>query len=129
MDTHNNTLSVSSHLLLLHPLRLLSSSSSSCYIPRSHNNNHFLKLFSPNHINRFSNFTTTPLPAIANPSPTIPTTDDTLTTPTLRDICHAHVPDQFLQRMEEVGYVMPTEVQKQALPYLFSGRDCILHAQ
>ncbi|PNX62830.1 DEAD-box ATP-dependent RNA helicase chloroplastic-like, partial [Trifolium pratense] len=120
MDTHNNTLSVSSHLLLLHPLRLLSSSSSSCYIPRSHNNNHFLKLFSPNHINRFSNFTTTPLPAIANPSPT---------TPTLRDICQPHVPDQFLQRMEEVGYVMPTEVQKQALPHLFSGRDCILHAQ
>jgi superfamily II DNA/RNA helicase len=31
--------------------------------------------------------------------------------------------------MEEVGYVMPTEVQKQALPHLFSGRDCILHAQ
>ncbi|XP_045809250.1 DEAD-box ATP-dependent RNA helicase 58, chloroplastic isoform X1 [Trifolium pratense] len=120
MDTHNNTLSVSSHLLLLHPLRLLSSSSSSCYIPRSHNNNHFLKLFSPNHINRFSNFTTTPLPAIANPSPT---------TPTLRDICQPHVPDQFLQRMEEVGYVMPTEVQKQALPHLFSGHDCILHAQ
>ncbi|MCH97425.1 DEAD-box ATP-dependent RNA helicase 58 chloroplastic-like, partial [Trifolium medium] len=31
--------------------------------------------------------------------------------------------------MEEVGYVMPTEVQKQALPHLFSGCDCILHAQ
>lgn len=31
--------------------------------------------------------------------------------------------------MEEVGYVMPTPVQKQALPRLFSGRDCILHAQ
>jgi len=31
--------------------------------------------------------------------------------------------------MEEVGYVMPTPVQNQALPHLFSGRDCILHAQ
>lgn len=31
--------------------------------------------------------------------------------------------------MEEVGYVMPTEVQRQALPRLFTGRDCILHAQ
>jgi hypothetical protein len=87
MDTHS----------LLLPLRLLSSqnpTSSSC-IPRSHNNNnnHFLKLFSTTHINRFSNFAT-----IANSSPTIPTTDHTPTTPTLRDLCHAHVPDQFLQR-------------------------------
>ena len=32
-------------------------------------------------------------------------------------------------RVEEVGYVRPTDVQKQALPLLFSGRDCILHAQ
>ncbi|GMY27438.1 DEAD-box ATP-dependent RNA helicase 58, chloroplastic isoform X1 [Fagus crenata] len=31
--------------------------------------------------------------------------------------------------VEEVGYVRPTDVQKQALPILFSGRDCILHAQ
>uniref|UniRef100_A0A2N9HNQ5 RNA helicase n=1 Tax=Fagus sylvatica TaxID=28930 RepID=A0A2N9HNQ5_FAGSY len=31
--------------------------------------------------------------------------------------------------VEEVGYVRPTDVQKQALPLLFSGRDCILHAQ
>ncbi|GAU18355.1 hypothetical protein TSUD_202440 [Trifolium subterraneum] len=132
-----NTVSMETHTLLL-PLGLLSSqnpTSSSYCIPRSHNNNnnHFLKLLSSNQINRFSNFTTTPLAAIPNPSPTIPTTDDTLTTPTLRDICQPHVPDQFLQRqfqlMEEVGYIMPTQVQKQALPHLFSGRDCILHAQ
>lgn len=31
--------------------------------------------------------------------------------------------------MEEVGYSFPTDVQRQALPHLFSGRDCILHAQ
>ncbi|KOM33830.1 hypothetical protein LR48_Vigan01g338600 [Vigna angularis] len=31
--------------------------------------------------------------------------------------------------MEEIGYVMPTDIQREALPYLFSGRDCILHAQ
>lgn len=31
--------------------------------------------------------------------------------------------------MEEVGYVIPTEVQLQALPFLYSGRDCVLHAQ
>ncbi|XP_027332088.1 DEAD-box ATP-dependent RNA helicase 58, chloroplastic isoform X2 [Abrus precatorius] len=50
-------------------------------------------------------------------------------TPTLREICQDHVPHHVLQRMQEIGYVMPTDVQKQALPYLFSGRDCILHAQ
>ncbi|KAG5144174.1 hypothetical protein JHK82_019869 [Glycine max] len=31
--------------------------------------------------------------------------------------------------MEEIGYVMPTDIQREALPYLFSGLDCILHAQ
>ncbi|GMY27498.1 DEAD-box ATP-dependent RNA helicase 58, chloroplastic isoform X1 [Fagus crenata] len=41
------------------------------------------------------------------------------TASTLREICEGH----------EVGYVRPTDVQKQALPLLFSGRDCILHAQ
>jgi hypothetical protein len=88
MDTH--TLSVSRLLLLLHlPLHSSQNHTSSSCIPRSHNNNnHFLKLFSTTHINRFSNFAT-----IA-----IPTTDHTLTTPTLRDLCHPHVPDQFLQR-------------------------------
>ncbi|XP_066389400.1 DEAD-box ATP-dependent RNA helicase 58, chloroplastic-like isoform X2 [Miscanthus floridulus] len=32
-------------------------------------------------------------------------------------------------RAEEVGYVVPTEVQEQSLPLLLSGQDCILHAQ
>uniref|UniRef100_A0A6N2MXD4 RNA helicase n=1 Tax=Salix viminalis TaxID=40686 RepID=A0A6N2MXD4_SALVM len=45
---------------------------------------------------------------------------------TLRDICLGHVPEHVV---EEVGYVVPTDVQKQALPVLFSGSDCILHAQ
>lgn len=31
--------------------------------------------------------------------------------------------------MEEVGFIVPTYVQQQALPVLFAGRDCILHAQ
>lgn len=31
--------------------------------------------------------------------------------------------------MEEVGYVLATDVQREALPALFSGRDCVLHAQ
>ncbi|KAK9076923.1 hypothetical protein SSX86_005258 [Deinandra increscens subsp. villosa] len=48
---------------------------------------------------------------------------------TLRDICQGHVPDHILRRVEEVGYFTPTEIQRQALPVLFSGRDCILHAQ
>jgi hypothetical protein len=35
----------------------------------------------------------------------------------------------FVFRAEEVGYVVPTEVQEQSLPLLLSGQDCILHAQ
>ncbi|KAI8010435.1 hypothetical protein LOK49_LG06G02554 [Camellia lanceoleosa] len=31
--------------------------------------------------------------------------------------------------VEEVGFVVPTDVQQKALPILLSGRDCILHAQ
>ncbi|OMO61246.1 hypothetical protein CCACVL1_23650 [Corchorus capsularis] len=48
---------------------------------------------------------------------------------TLREICQNHVPDHVLRRMEELGYEVPTDVQKEALPVLFSGNDCILHAQ
>ncbi|KAJ7980094.1 DEAD-box ATP-dependent RNA helicase [Quillaja saponaria] len=48
---------------------------------------------------------------------------------TLREICEGHVPEHILSRIEEVGYVMPTDVQREALPTLFTGRDCILHAQ
>ncbi|KAJ6719221.1 DEAD-BOX ATP-DEPENDENT RNA HELICASE 58 CHLOROPLASTIC [Salix purpurea] len=48
---------------------------------------------------------------------------------TLREICLGHVPEHVLRRVAEVGYVVPTDVQKQALPVLFSGSDCILHAQ
>ncbi|KAI3496476.1 hypothetical protein L1887_38840 [Cichorium endivia] len=48
---------------------------------------------------------------------------------TLRNICEGHVPDHILRRIEELGYHMPTEIQRQALPVLFSGQDCILHAQ
>jgi superfamily II DNA/RNA helicase len=31
--------------------------------------------------------------------------------------------------MEEIGFVFPTDIQREALPTLFTGRDCILHAQ
>ncbi|KAI3754917.1 hypothetical protein L1987_54709 [Smallanthus sonchifolius] len=48
---------------------------------------------------------------------------------TLRGICEGRVPRHILRRVEEVGYFTPTEIQRQALPVLFSGRDCILHAQ
>ncbi|CAL4888875.1 unnamed protein product [Urochloa decumbens] len=48
---------------------------------------------------------------------------------TLREVCAGRVPDHVLQRAEEVGYVMPTEVQEQSLPLLLSGQDCVLHAQ
>ncbi|XP_071737039.1 DEAD-box ATP-dependent RNA helicase 58, chloroplastic [Rutidosis leptorrhynchoides] len=47
----------------------------------------------------------------------------------LRDICQHHVPHHILNRVQEVGFRTPTEIQRQALPVLFSGRDCILHAQ
>uniref|UniRef100_A0A5B7AZ80 RNA helicase n=2 Tax=Davidia involucrata TaxID=16924 RepID=A0A5B7AZ80_DAVIN len=48
---------------------------------------------------------------------------------TLRELCEGHVPEHVLRRMEEIGFVMPTDVQRQALPILLSGCDCILHAQ
>uniref|UniRef100_A0ACD5XHE0 Uncharacterized protein n=1 Tax=Avena sativa TaxID=4498 RepID=A0ACD5XHE0_AVESA len=48
---------------------------------------------------------------------------------TLREVCSGHVPDHVLQRAEDVGYVVPTEVQEDSLPVLLSGQDCILHAQ
>ncbi|ONK63706.1 uncharacterized protein A4U43_C07F18040 [Asparagus officinalis] len=49
--------------------------------------------------------------------------------PTLRDICRGKVPEHIIKRAEEIGYVVPTDVQQQSLPVLLSGRDCVLHAQ
>ncbi|XP_073050239.1 DEAD-box ATP-dependent RNA helicase 58, chloroplastic isoform X2 [Primulina eburnea] len=51
------------------------------------------------------------------------------TASTLRELCQSYVPDHVLRRAEELGYVVPTEAQRQALPVLFSGCDCVLHAQ
>ncbi|XP_042054911.1 DEAD-box ATP-dependent RNA helicase 58, chloroplastic-like [Salvia splendens] len=48
---------------------------------------------------------------------------------TLLELCEGHVPDLVLRRAEEVGYIVPTPVQNEALPVLFSGRDCVIHAQ
>ncbi|KAJ0964074.1 hypothetical protein J5N97_029196 [Dioscorea zingiberensis] len=47
----------------------------------------------------------------------------------LRDICQGCVPEHVLMRAEEVGYKMPTDVQRESLPVLLSGQDCVLHAQ
>ncbi|KAL0414573.1 UNVERIFIED_CONTAM: DEAD-box ATP-dependent RNA helicase 58, chloroplastic [Sesamum radiatum] len=70
----------------------------------------------------------------------------------LSELCQGHVPDHVLRRQvfcfslefgwrydsfgirinaeaEEIGYVVPTHVQREALPVLFSGRDCVIHAQ
>ncbi|PKI77171.1 hypothetical protein CRG98_002453, partial [Punica granatum] len=70
-----------------------------------------------------------PLRAVASPSSAPIEHDVGEDAHSLRQICTGHVPDHVLRRMEEVGYVVPTDVQRQALPALFSGRDCILHAQ
>ncbi|XP_058208492.1 DEAD-box ATP-dependent RNA helicase 58, chloroplastic [Rhododendron vialii] len=56
-------------------------------------------------------------------------TDVSEKSPTIRELCDGHVPEHILRRVEEVGFTVPTDVQRQALPFLFSGRDCILHAQ
>ncbi|XP_024011811.1 DEAD-box ATP-dependent RNA helicase 58, chloroplastic isoform X2 [Eutrema salsugineum] len=48
---------------------------------------------------------------------------------TLRNICEGFVPEHIIHRMEEIGFVFPTNIQREALPTLFTGRDCILHAQ
>lgn len=49
--------------------------------------------------------------------------------PTLRDVCHGRVPDHILQKAEEAGFTIPTDVQTKSLPFLLSQKDCILHAQ
>ncbi|XP_052189278.1 DEAD-box ATP-dependent RNA helicase 58, chloroplastic isoform X2 [Diospyros lotus] len=49
--------------------------------------------------------------------------------PTLRELCEGHVPGHILHRVEEVGFTVATDVQRQALPFLLSRRDCILHSQ
>ncbi|CAL5398848.1 unnamed protein product [Camellia sinensis] len=48
---------------------------------------------------------------------------------TIRELCEDHIPDHILRRVEEVGFVVPTDVQQKALPILLSGLDCILHTQ
>ncbi|XP_031276585.1 DEAD-box ATP-dependent RNA helicase 58, chloroplastic isoform X2 [Pistacia vera] len=72
------------------------------------------------------------LRAVLNSSLT-PTAQEAVTgndnTFTLRELCQGQVPDHVLLRMEEIGYVVPTDIQREGLPVIFSGRDCILHAQ
>ncbi|KAL0457250.1 UNVERIFIED_CONTAM: DEAD-box ATP-dependent RNA helicase 58, chloroplastic [Sesamum latifolium] len=87
-----------------------------------------LSLFS-DHINR----TVGCLSTSGSISPTCVEQSDAGTTKNasseLRELCQGHVPDHVLRRAEEVGYVVPTHVQREALPVLFSGRDCVIHAQ
>ncbi|XP_062182238.1 DEAD-box ATP-dependent RNA helicase 58, chloroplastic-like, partial [Phragmites australis] len=70
-------------------------------------------------------------PSTLIPAPTSPRSlrASSSASATLREVCVGRVPDHVLQRAEEVGYVVPTEVQEQSLPVLLSGQDCILHAQ
>lgn len=66
-----------------------------CYVLPSHN--HFLKHFSyTTNLNRNSKFRTPE--AVLDTSPITPTA---LTTPTLRELCQAHVPEHILQRQLE----------------------------
>ncbi|XP_010024385.2 DEAD-box ATP-dependent RNA helicase 58, chloroplastic isoform X3 [Eucalyptus grandis] len=67
--------------------------------------------------------------ALVGFSPAADEADPEPAPPTLRRICSGHVPEHVLRRMEEVGYVLATDVQREGLPALFSGRDCVLHAQ
>lgn len=67
--------------------------------------------------------------AVLNTSSVSNTTEIREEAATLREICEGHVPEDILNRMEEIGYVVPTDVQRQALPILFDGSDCILNAQ
>lgn len=62
-------------------------------------------------------------------SPTIEPINTEASTEKLRSLCTGNVPEHVLCRMEEVGFVVPTDIQREALPVLFSGKDCILHAQ
>lgn len=48
---------------------------------------------------------------------------------TIRDICKDKIPEEFLERAENLGFVYPTDVQAQALPALLEGQDCILQSQ
>ncbi|KAL3632447.1 hypothetical protein CASFOL_025431 [Castilleja foliolosa] len=49
---------------------------------------------------------------------------------TLRELCKGHMPTTCSSgKAEEVGFITPTHVQRETLPVLFSGRDCVVHAQ
>ncbi|CAA7061960.1 unnamed protein product [Microthlaspi erraticum] len=77
-----------------------------------------------------SNYRFTNLQAVADACSEVESNDATETTAlTLRNICQGFVPEHILQRMDEIGFVTPTDIQREALPILFTGRDCILHAQ
>ncbi|XP_034685732.1 DEAD-box ATP-dependent RNA helicase 58, chloroplastic isoform X1 [Vitis riparia] len=76
-----------------------------------------------------SNCNAKPAQATLNSSSITEASDIGERTLTLREICQGCVPEHVLRRIEEVGFIVPTDVQQQALPVLLSGRDCILHAQ
>ncbi|XP_057956775.1 DEAD-box ATP-dependent RNA helicase 58, chloroplastic isoform X2 [Malania oleifera] len=70
-----------------------------------------------------------PTPPLPDSSPVTGETSASEKASTLRELCEGRVPEHVLRRVEEVGFVIPTDVQRQALPVLLAGRDCILHAQ
>ncbi|XP_031738178.1 DEAD-box ATP-dependent RNA helicase 58, chloroplastic isoform X3 [Cucumis sativus] len=87
----------------------------------------------PNFINTngpiYSTSKSRPLQALLSSSSLKNVAESNFEASTLREICNGHVPEHILRRTEEIGFVAPTDVQRQALPVLFSGRDCVLHAQ
>ncbi|XP_054805820.1 DEAD-box ATP-dependent RNA helicase 58, chloroplastic isoform X2 [Prosopis cineraria] len=101
-----------------------------CFLSYSqnHNFNFFFSMYHSNPGLRLISKFRTPQ-SLLNTSSLVHAAVDKVGSPTLREICEARVPQHILDRMEEIGYVLPTDVQKQALPSLLSGRDCILHAQ
>ncbi|XP_038877252.1 DEAD-box ATP-dependent RNA helicase 58, chloroplastic isoform X2 [Benincasa hispida] len=109
----------------LHPPRLLLSSERRFPV--------YLAFQLPNFINSFgpicSIFKFRPPQALLSSSSLKNVADSNFEVSTLREICNGHVPEHILRRTEEIGFVAPTDVQRQALPVLFSGRDCVLHAQ
>ncbi|XP_075654607.1 DEAD-box ATP-dependent RNA helicase 58, chloroplastic isoform X2 [Castanea sativa] len=109
----------STHILPLSPISIPKKPISSRFLFRSQN---------PKTLSTSVTFTNSK-PNASSSSSSSSSVSIELNASTLREICQAHVPEHVLRRVEEVGYVRPTDVQKQALPLLFSGRDCILHAQ
>ncbi|KAK9146712.1 hypothetical protein Sjap_006615 [Stephania japonica] len=94
----------------------------------------------PPHLPQFASPIRNPNPRIPNPSLKCASSQTSLRSNpsteilqrpslTLREICDGCVPDHVIRRQVCVGFVVATDVQRQGLPVMLSGRDCVLHAQ